>query len=64
MRCCFFQLQDEIEVLHTQLQEKELELAKVKEELGITRYVEFKQSMAHGLKVVGDKLKEVQETET
>ena len=36
----------------------------MKAELGITPFVEFKQSMAHGMKVMGDKWKEVQDTET
>lgn len=58
------QLQDEIMHLREELQQKEQELAEVKHELGITPFVEFKQSMAHGWKVVGDKWKEMQETET
>ena len=58
------QLQDEIQQLRQQLQEKEEELAEVKRQLGITAFTEFKQSMAHGLKVVEQKLKGVQETET
>ena len=36
----------------------------MKESLGITAFTEFKDSVAHGFKVMGDKLKEVQETET
>lgn len=44
--------------------EKEAELAEVKKQLGITPYTEFKQSMAHGWKVMGDKWKEVKETPT
>ena len=58
------QLQDEIENLKAQLQQKETELAEVKDALGITAFTEFKQSIAHSWKVVGDKFKEVQETET
>lgn len=58
------QLQDEIVKLHDQLVEKEAELADIKKELGITAFSEFKQSMAQGWKVMGDKWKEVQETET
>jgi len=50
--------------LREELQQKEQELAEVKHELGITPFVEFKQSMAHGWKVMGDKWKEMQETET
>jgi methanogenic corrinoid protein MtbC1 len=46
------------------LVQKEEELAAVKKELGITPFTEFKQSMAQGWRVVGDKWKEVQETET
>ena len=60
----FPQLQDEIIKLHEQLVEKETELQDIKKQLGITAFSEFKQSMAHGFKVVGDKLKEVQETDT
>ena len=58
------QLQEEIEQLRKDLEEKEAELAAVKKDLGITPFVEFKKSMAHGWKVMGDKWKDVQETET
>ena len=57
-------LQDDVARLSNMLMEKEAELAAVKRKLGITPYVEFKQSMSQGWKVVGDKWKEVQETET
>ena len=50
--------------MRKELRDKEAELAEVKKALGITPFVEFKQSVAHGMKVVGDKWKEVQETET
>ena len=50
--------------MRQKLQEKEEELAEIKKQLGITAFTEFKQSMAYGLKVVGDKFKGVQETET
>ena len=50
--------------LHDQLVEKEAELTEIKKELGITAFTEFKQSMAQGWKVMGDKWKEMQETET
>ena len=59
-----FQLQDEIQQLRQKLQEKEAELAEIKKQLGITAFTEFKQSMAHGLKVVEQKFKDVQESET
>ena len=58
------QLQDEILKLRKTLHEKEQELAEVKHELGITPFTEFKQSVADGWKVVGNKWKEVKETET
>ena len=58
------QLQEEIVSLSKELAEKEEELASIKKELGITAFTEFKQSMAQGWKVVGNKWKEVQETET
>ena len=58
------QLQDDILKLHNELVEKETELNEIKKALGITPFTEFKQSVAHGFKVVGNKLKEVQETET
>ncbi len=50
--------------LHDQLIEKEAELSDVKKQLGITPYTEFKQSMSQGWKVMGDKWKEVQDTNT
>ena len=59
-----FQLQDEIQQLRQKLHEKEEELAEIKKQLGITAFTEFKQSMAHGLKVVEQKFKDVQESET
>ena len=58
------QLQEDIVRLATELAEKEEELTEVKKALGITPFTEFKQSMAQSWKVVGDKWKEVQETET
>ena len=58
------QLQDDIIRLQNELVEKETELNLIKKQLGITPFTEFKQSMAHGWKVVGNKWKEVQETET
>ena len=64
MDILFFQLQDEIQQLRQKLQEKEEELAEIKKQLGITAFTEFKQSVAHGFKVMGDKLKEVQESDT
>ncbi len=60
----FLQLQDEIESLRAQLLDKENELAGVKEALGITAFTEFKESISNSFKVVGDKIKEVQDTET
>lgn len=50
--------------LRAQLLEKENELSEVKEQLGITPFTEFKEGIAHGWKVVGDKWKEIQETPT
>ncbi len=64
INCQPLQLQDEIETLRAQLLDKETELAGVKEALGITAFTEFRQSISNGLKVVGDKIKEVQDTET
>lgn len=58
------QLQDEIQQLREKLHEKEEELAEIKKQLGITAFTEFKQSMAHGLKVVEQKFKDMQESET
>lgn len=58
------QLQDDITQLRRELHEKELELAEVKKELGITPFTEFKQSVSHGFKVMGDKWREVQDSET
>lgn len=58
------QLQDDILRLHNELVEKEMELNEVKKQLGITPFTEFKQSVANSFKVVGNKWKEVQETET
>lgn len=60
----FLQLQDEIESLRAELLDKENELAGVKEALGITAFTEFKESISNSFKVVGDKIKEVQDTET
>ena len=57
------QLQNEILELKLKLQEKEKELAEVKEQLGITAYTEFKDSLSHGWKVLGDKWGEVKESE-
>jgi glutamine synthetase adenylyltransferase len=56
-------LQNEILELKLKLQEKEKELAEVKEQLGITAYTEFKDSLSHGWKVLGDKWGEVKESE-
>lgn len=61
---CALQLQDEIQQLRQKLYEKEEELAEIKKQLGITAFTEFKQSMAHGLKVVEKKFKDMQESET
>jgi hypothetical protein len=57
------QLQEDIERLRTELRSKEAELAEVKRALGITPYVEFKQSLSHGWEALGNKLKGIQETE-
>ena len=59
-----FQLQDEIQQLRQKLHEKEEELAEIKKQLGITAFTEFKQSVAHGFKVVEQKFKDVQDSET
>lgn len=64
IQCFNLQLQEDIVRLATELTEKEEELASIKKELGITPFTEFKQSVAQGWRVVGDKWKEVQETET
>ena len=64
-RCVYhIQLQDDIESLRKQLHDKEVELADVKTQLGITPYTEFKQSVSHGWEVLGTKWKGMQETET
>ena len=44
--------------------EKEEELDAVKKELGITALTELKDGVLHGWKVMGNKWKELQETET
>lgn len=46
------------------MEEKERELLEIKKELGITAFTEFKQSLSDGWKVMGNKWKDVQETET
>ena len=61
---CALQLQDEIQQIRQKLYEKEEELAEIRKQLGITAFTEFKQSMAHGLKVVEKKFKDMQESET
>ena len=38
-------------------------MAEVKRALGITPYVEFKQSVSHGLEVVGSKFRGLQDTQ-
>lgn len=43
--------------------EKEKELSELKTEMGVTAYTEFKDSLAYGWKVMGDKWKELQESE-
>ena len=53
----------EIAELSEQLQRKYDELNSVKKELGITPFTEFKDSVATGMKVIGSKLKEIQESE-
>ena len=58
------QLQDEIVELQKQLIQKEEELDAVKKELGITALTELKEGMMHGWKVVGNKWRELQETDT
>ena len=57
------QLQDEITELKLKLQEKEKELAEVKEQLGITPLVEFKESLSQGWKVLGEKWNEMKESD-
>lgn len=57
------ELQVEIAELSDQLQRKYDELGSVKKELGITPFTEFKDSVATGVKVIGNKLKEIQESE-
>jgi hypothetical protein len=57
------QLQDDIEKLRAELRSKEVEMAEVKRALGITPYVEFKQSVSHGLEVVGSKFRGLQDTQ-
>ena len=57
------QLHEEIRALKQQLMDKEKELATVKSEMGVTAYTEFKESLAYGWKVMGDKWKELQESE-
>ena len=57
------QLQDDIEKLRAELRDKEVEMAEVKRVLGITPYVEFKQSLSHGLEVVGSKFRGLQGTQ-
>lgn len=57
------ELQVEIAELSDQLQRKYDELNSVKKELGITPFTEFKDSVATGMKVIGSKLKEIQESE-
>ncbi|XP_065898262.1 tumor protein D54-like [Dysidea avara] len=56
------QLQVEIGDLYEQLQRKDNELSEVKKELGITPFTEFKESIATGMRVIGNKWKEIQET--
>lgn len=56
-------LEEEIRALKQQVLEKEKELGDVKAEMGVTAYTEFKESLAYGWKVVGDKWKELQESE-
>jgi len=53
----------EIADLCEQLQRKDNELAEVKKELGITPFTEFKESISTGMKVIGNKWKEIQESE-
>ena len=50
--------------LQKQLFQKEEELDAVKKELGITALTELKEGVMHGWKVVGNKWRELQETET
>lgn len=57
------QLQCDIETLRSELRSKEAELGEVKRALGITPYVEFKQSLSHGWEVLGSKVKGLQETD-
>lgn len=57
------QLQEDIEKLRAELRSKEVEFANVKRALGITPYVEFKQSISHGWEVLGNKWKGLQESE-
>ena len=57
------QLQEDIEKLRGELRSKEAEMAEVKRALGITPYVEFKQSITHGWEVLGNKLKGLQDSE-
>ena len=52
-----------MERLRAELRSKEVEMAEVKRALGITPYVEFKQSLSHGWDVLGNKLKGLQESE-
>lgn len=53
----------EIAELSDQLQRKYDELGSVKKELGITPFTEFKDSVATGMKVIGNKWKEIQESQ-
>ena len=53
----------EIAELSDQLQRKYDELASVKKELGITPFTEFRDSVATGMKVIGNKFKGIQESE-
>ena len=49
--------------LRAELRSKEVEMADVKRALGITPFVEFKQSITHGWEVIGSKFKGIQESE-
>ena len=57
------QLQDDIDKLRAELRQKEVDMADVKRALGITPYVELKQSLSHGWDVMGNKLRGIQDTQ-
>jgi uncharacterized protein YukE len=58
------QLSDEIDQLRKQIRNKEEELYEVKQLLGITTFTELRDGMYNGMKAVGNKWKELTETET